>query len=152
MCATYPHVVGKWSTNSGPTMAEVALRPMMRSHQSDCSTATLGALDFVDITEEVENRLRASGIRDGMVTVFAPDKACVLVVNERESGLIADIRDTLVRLESSDTTDKRAMLGSSSVVLPATDGRLRLGVWQRVLLVELEAPQQRKIVVQVVGE
>jgi thiamine phosphate synthase YjbQ (UPF0047 family) len=44
------------------------------------------------------------------------------------------------------------MLGSSSVVLPATDGRLRLGVWQRVLLVELEAPQQRRIVVQVVGE
>jgi secondary thiamine-phosphate synthase enzyme len=125
---------------------------MMRSHQSDCSTATLGALDFVDITDEVESRLQASGIEEGMVTVFAPEQACVLVVNERESGLMADIRDTLARLESSDDTDHRAMLGSSSVVLPATDGRLRLGMWQRVLLVELEAPQERKIVVQVVGE
>jgi secondary thiamine-phosphate synthase enzyme len=124
----------------------------MRSHQSDYSTATLGALDFVDVTEEVENRLRASGIREGMVTVFAPEQACVLVVNERESGLIADIRETLARLESSEVTDQRAMLGSSSVVLPATDGRLRLGVWQRVLLIELEAPQERKIVVQIVGE
>lgn len=124
----------------------------MRSHQSDCSTATLGALDFVDVTEEVESRLRASGIREGMVTVFAPDQACVLVVNERESGLIADIREVLARLESSEVKDRRAMLGSSSVVLPATDGRLRLGMWQRVLLVELEAPQERKIVVQIVGE
>jgi secondary thiamine-phosphate synthase enzyme len=124
----------------------------MRTHQSDCSTATLGALDFVDITDEVESRLRASGIKEGMVTVFAPEQACVLVVNERESGLMADIRDTLARLESSDNAGQRAMLGSSSVVLPATDGRLLLGVWQRVLLIELEAPQKRKIVVQVVGE
>jgi secondary thiamine-phosphate synthase enzyme len=124
----------------------------MRSHQSDYSTATLGALDFVDVTDEVESRLRASGIREGMVTVFAPEQACVLVVNERESGLIADIRETLTRLESSEVADQRAMLGSSSVVLPATDGRLRLGVWQRVLLIELEAPQERKIVVQIVGE
>jgi secondary thiamine-phosphate synthase enzyme len=124
----------------------------MRSHQSDCSAATLGAFDFVDVTDEVENRLRSSGIREGMVTVFAPEQACVLVVNERESGLIADIRDTLARLQSSDTADQRAMLGSSSVVLPASNGRLRLGMWQRVLLVELEEPQQRKIVVQIVGE
>lgn len=124
----------------------------MRSHQSDCSAATLGAFDFVDVTDEVENRLRLSGIREGMVTVFAPEQACVLVVNERESGLIADIRDTLARLQSSDTADQRAMLGSSSVVLPASNGRLRLGMWQRVLLVELEEPQQRKIVVQIVGE
>jgi secondary thiamine-phosphate synthase enzyme len=124
----------------------------MRSHQSDYSTATLGALDFVDVTDEVENRLRASGISEGMVTVFAPEQACVLVVNERESGLIADIRETLARLESSEVADQRAMLGSSSVVLPATEGRLRLGVWQRVLLIELEAPQERKIVVQIVGE
>jgi secondary thiamine-phosphate synthase enzyme len=124
----------------------------MRSHQSDYSTATLGALDFVDVTDEVESRLRDSGIREGMVTVFAPDQACVLVVNERESGLIADIRETLTRLESSEVAAQRAMLGSSSVVLPATEGRLRLGVWQRVLLIELEAPQERKIVVQIVGE
>jgi thiamine phosphate synthase YjbQ (UPF0047 family) len=75
-----------------------------------------------------------------------------LVVNERESGLIADIRQTLARLESSELADQRAMLGSSSVVLPASDGRLRLGAWQRVLLIELEAAQERKIVVQIVGE
>jgi secondary thiamine-phosphate synthase enzyme len=137
---------------SDPRGTEVALRTIMRSHQSDYSTATLGALDFVDVTDEVESRLRDSGIREGMVTVFAPDRACVLVVNERESGLIADIRETLARLESSKVAAQRAMLGSSSVVLPATEGRLRLGVWQRVLLIELEAPQERKIVVQIVGE
>jgi thiamine phosphate synthase YjbQ (UPF0047 family) len=44
------------------------------------------------------------------------------------------------------------MLGATSVVLPAVDGHLRLGTWQRVLLVELREPSQRSIVIQIVGE
>jgi thiamine phosphate synthase YjbQ (UPF0047 family) len=44
------------------------------------------------------------------------------------------------------------MIGSTSVVIPAVDGRLRLGTWQRVLLVELDEPARRSFLVQVVGE
>jgi secondary thiamine-phosphate synthase enzyme len=125
---------------------------IMRTHQSDCSTATLGTLDFVDVTDEIEDRLGASGINNGMVTIFAPEPSCVLVVNERESGLLTDVRAALSRLESAQREDRQALLGSSSVVLPASNGRLLLGMWQRVLLVELDRPQQRKITVQIVGE
>jgi secondary thiamine-phosphate synthase enzyme len=124
----------------------------MRTHQSDCSAKTLRVLDFVDFTDDVETTLTESGIRDGQVTVFAPDSSCVLVVNERESGLLDDIRHAMSRLSATLSEQQRALLGSSSVVLPAAHGRLRLGMWQRLLLVELDEPRQRKIVVQIVGE
>lgn len=119
----------------------------MKTHQIECTATTTTALDFVDITDEVEEALRASGIGSGQVTVFAPHRDCAILINERESGLHTDIRAALERLGG-----KRTVVGSKSVVLPAMDGRLRLGQWQRVLLLELHGGQERSIIVQIVGE
>ena len=120
---------------------------VMRTHQIECTATTKAALDFVDITDEVQEALTASGIGSGQVTVFAPHRDCAILINERESGLHTDIRTTLERLGG-----KRTVVGSKSVVLPAMAGRLRLGQWQRVLLLELDHAQDRSIIVQIVGE
>lgn len=119
----------------------------MKTHQIECMANTKTALDFVDITDEVQEALTASGIGSGQVTVFAPHRDCAILINERESGLHTDIRTTLERLGG-----KRTVVGSKSVVLPAMDGKLRLGQWQRVLLLELDRAQERSIIVQIVGE
>jgi secondary thiamine-phosphate synthase enzyme len=125
----------------------------MRTHQVECETKTKAAPSFVDLTEEIQKALGESGISDGQVTVFSPDTTCALLVNERESGLLEDIKRAIVRLSpNGDDTRRAGMLGATSVVLPAVDGQLRLGMWQRVLLVELRAPSQRSIVIQIVGE
>jgi thiamine phosphate synthase YjbQ (UPF0047 family) len=115
----------------------------MKTHQTECTATTKTALDFVDITDEVQG----AGIASGQVTVFAPHRDCAILINERESGLHTDIRTTLERLGG-----KRTVVGSKSVVLPAMDGELRLGQWQRVLLLELDRAQKRSIIVQIVGE
>jgi secondary thiamine-phosphate synthase enzyme len=86
------------------------------------------------------------------VTVFSPDTTCALLVNERESGLLEDIKRAIARLNPNGSDARAGMLGATSVVLPAVDGHLRLGTWQRVLLVELREPSQRSIVIQIVGE
>ncbi len=119
----------------------------MRTHQIECTARTTTALDFVDITDEIQSALTASGIGSGQVTVFAPHRDCAILINERETGLHTDIRTTLERLGG-----KRTVVGSKSVVLPAMGGELRLGQWQRVLLLELEGAQDRSIIVQIVGE
>jgi secondary thiamine-phosphate synthase enzyme len=124
----------------------------MRTHRVDCTTRTNRVLDFVDITGDVEATVARCGISDGHVTVFSESPSCALVVNERESGLIEDIRNTVGRLESAGPRSDGHLIGSNSVVLPAVGGRLRLGTWQRLLLVELEKPDTRRIVVQIVGE
>jgi thiamine phosphate synthase YjbQ (UPF0047 family) len=110
---------------------------------------TQAAMDFVDITEDIQACLDDSGIRGGQVTVFSPQPSCAIVVNELESGLLADIKAAADRLGAG---RRRTMIGSASAVFPAIDGKLRLGTWQRVLLVELEGPSTRSVLVQIVGE
>jgi secondary thiamine-phosphate synthase enzyme len=124
----------------------------MRTHHSECPTTTTRTLDFVDITTDVEEVLFSSGIRDGHVTVFAQEHCCSLILNEHEHGLWRDLRATLERLERERPDELQASLGSASVVLPAVEGRLHLGMWQRLLLVELEGPTNRAVHVQIVGE
>ena len=122
----------------------------MKTHRSNCTAATAATPDFVDITDEVQDALEDSGISDGQVTVFSPHRDCPLLVQERESGLLADITQTMHRLRRS--ADASWFVGSPSIVLPAIAGRLGLGMWQRVLLVELDRPRERSVVVQITGE
>jgi secondary thiamine-phosphate synthase enzyme len=124
----------------------------MRTHRSECKKVTTAAPDFVDITDEVQTALAGSGIRDGQVTVFSPQNSCSLLVQERESGLLADIEQAMQRLGAFSDIARSTLVGSPSVVLPAVAGRLRLGMWQRVLLVELGEPRTRAVVVQITGE
>jgi thiamine phosphate synthase YjbQ (UPF0047 family) len=122
----------------------------MRTHQFQCTFRTMAVPDFVDITERVQELLDESRIVEGQVTLFSPSSGSPLVANERESGLLHDIEKTLARLGSGG--NGRPIIGSNSLVLPAVGGRLRLGTWQRVLLVELEEAGTRSVIVQIVGE
>ena len=123
----------------------------MRTHRTECTRATAAAPDFIDITDDIQTALSDSGISDGQITVFSPHRTCSLLLQERESGLLTDIEQTLTRLHTS-TTAQGTLVGSSSVVLPAVAGRLHLGIWQRVLMVELDEPRERSVVVQITGE
>lgn len=121
----------------------------MKNHAHECAVPTNGHFDVVDVTPEVAGALDASGVRHGHVTVSVRGSGCALVVNEKETGLISDIREASARFGAG-----RAGLpvGSTSVMLPAIDGALALGTWQRVLLVELDSETSRTVVVQIVGE
>lgn len=122
----------------------------MIAHCSTTSATTAGTLDFVDITGQVQAVVTESGVRHGLVTVFSLEDSSSIVVNERESGLISDLRDAIRR--AGNGNGRRPLVGSASAVLPAVDGTLRLGAWQRVMLVELSEPGERRVLVQVVGE
>lgn len=124
----------------------------MRTHRASCPVQTQNPLDFVDITGAIQDELGASEILDGQVTVFTESASCVLVVNERESGLLDDIRGAMRRMDGEELASGKSLLGSTSVVIPAVGGKLRLGMWQRLLLVELEQPGGRQVIVQVIGE
>lgn len=122
---------------------------MLTSHQEACTASTSAAPDIVDITDDVAGALETSGIKDGQVTIFCPDDGCALLVNEFETGLLDDLKRTIQRPGS---IWPRAAIGLRSVVVPAMEGRLRLGTWQRLLLVELDRPGPREVLVQILGE
>jgi secondary thiamine-phosphate synthase enzyme len=124
----------------------------METHVHVARAETAGSMDLVDVTDEIVAAISDGPVPDGHVTVFAESSGCALIVNERESGLLCDIRDTMGRLGRTGREDLRSLLGSASIVLPLKAGRLQLGTWQRVMLAELEGPAERRIVVQIVGE
>lgn len=124
----------------------------LETFETTRSYRTEEELDFVDITDDVREIVLSSGIRSGRVTLFSSATGCSLLANEHESGLMRDIRRAVAKLEAGGGTRDLLHIGASSIVIPVVERELRLGTWQRLLLVELEAAADRPIVVQVVGE
>ena len=122
----------------------------MQTYNASCIATTSTVPDFVDITSDIEAAVSAGPVAEGRVTVFAPDRNSSLIVNERESGLLEDLKGAMGRLPKREGV--APPLGSASVVLPIADGKLRLGTWQRVLLVELGEPGTRSVTLQIIGE
>ena len=124
----------------------------MATFTTDCSTATSEELDFVDITDDIEKALIDSEIVEGRVIIFSNQRDCTLLLNERETGLLSDIRNTIERLAPGNNGARSSLLGSASLTVPVVESRLGLGTWQRVLLVDLAGPAERTVSVQIVGE
>lgn len=123
----------------------------MLTHNRTCTAAANTTLGFVDITDEVQEIVASSGVTAGRATVLRADGGCALVINEQEKGLHADVQATLERLGSGNGSGPPPV-GSPSLVLPVHQGRIYLGTWQRILMIELEEPCERRFSVQVVGE
>jgi len=131
------------------------------------------ACQFIDLTDIVEERVRRSGVALGSVVVQVRHTTAAVVVQEDEPRLLEDLRDLLERwapararyhhndraVRPAASEDERpnghaharALLLGTSVCLNVAGGRLDLGQWQSVFLVELDGPRPRSVSVQVVG-
>ncbi|RSN67075.1 YjbQ family protein [Candidatus Korarchaeum cryptofilum] len=119
-------------------------------------------IQVIDITGDVEAIVRRSGISEGICLVHLPHATAALVANENERGLINDmirkIREEFVREGwEHDRIDDNAYahLASSFIgpsrAFPVFSGRILRGTWQSILLIELDGPRERNVVVTVVG-
>jgi secondary thiamine-phosphate synthase enzyme len=122
--------------------------------------------DYVNITAQVEEVVRRSGIRHGLVLVNPMHITAAVYVNDDEPGLIADIDDWLERLaphepasayrhnvgeDNADAHLKRQLM-AHQVVLPITDGKLDLGRWEQVFYAEFDGRRRKRVVVKAIGD
>jgi secondary thiamine-phosphate synthase enzyme len=124
--------------------------------------STRGAVEFVDLTGRVGEAVLKSGVRNGLVHVFAPHATGVLILTENEAGLLDDIREFFERLvpkgggyehPSNAFAHLRSILFPPDRTLPVVDGRVVFGTWQSLLFVETDvSPRRRTAVFQVIGE
>jgi secondary thiamine-phosphate synthase enzyme len=110
----------------------------------------------------VQEKVRKSGVKDGMAVIYTRHTTTAIVINENEPGLREDILELIKKLipqaagyhhdRIDDNADAhlRATLLGNSIVVPVTDGQLELGTWQRILFIELDGPRRRAVVVKVV--
>lgn len=133
----------------------------------ELSVKTNGEGDVKDITEQVEDALRSSGLKDGLVNVFVIGSTAAITTMEYEPGLIKDISSILERVapknynyihherwgDYNGHSHIRASIIGPSIVVPFKDGKLMLGTWQQIVLLELDIrPRVRKVIVTVMGD
>ena len=120
---------------------------------------------YVHITPQVEEVLRKSGVKEGMVLVSAMHITAGVYVNENESGLIEDIDQWLEHLapfrkdykhhntgEDNGDSHLNALLIHHEVTVPITSGKLDLGTWQRIFYAEFDGQRDKRLIVKVMGE
>lgn len=124
--------------------------------------STKGEIEFKDLTGKVHEVVKKSGIKNGLVHVFAPHATGVIILTEHEPNLDQDIKDFLEKIipkhgsyrhPSNAHSHLRSMLLSPDKTLPIIDGQVIFGTWQSLVFIETDVySRQRTIIMQVLGE
>jgi thiamine phosphate synthase YjbQ (UPF0047 family) len=108
--------------------------------------SALPSLTVLDITNDVRHELTSSGLESGIAYISPLDDVALVRVQERESGFFSDLEDLLTRLVPQEERDREQLLcmllGPRSEQIPFSSGELRLGTWQRILLLGFDRPAQ----------
>lgn len=123
--------------------------------------ATTAKREMIDLTVRVAKLVAAADVREGLCNVYTPHATAAIVVNENDDpNVCVDVLDALDRLIPAgiwrhDRVDGNAASHIQATILgpgetiPVRDGRLCLGRWQAIMLVELDGPRERRVVVTV---
>jgi secondary thiamine-phosphate synthase enzyme len=138
---------------------------MVATHTHNISTSGQG--DAHDLTRMVSKAVTSSDIGSGIVTVFVVGSTAGITTIEFEPGAVHDLNAVFESLAPRDgryrhhlrwgddngSSHVRAALLGPSVTIPFSDGKLHLGTWQQIMLMEFDTgPREREVIVQIVGE
>ena len=128
---------------------------------TELSIRTTAKREMIDLTARVAEVVAAAGVAEGLCSVYTAHATAAIVVNENDDpNVCVDVLDALDRLVPAgvwrhDRVDGNAASHIQATILgpgetiPVHEGRLLLGTWQAVMLVELDGPRQRRVVVTV---
>ena len=124
--------------------------------------STKGEIELTDLTGKVHEVVRNSGIKNGLIHVFAPHATGVLILTEHEPSLDRDVKDLLEKIiskhggyrhPSNAHSHLRSMLLPPDRTIPILDSQAVFGTWQSLVFVETDVyPRQRTIIMQAIGE
>lgn len=136
--------------------------------------STKGFCDIINITEEVQEIVRKSKIKDGLVNIFVKGSTAAVTTMEYEPNLVKDMEELVEKLVPENKSyhhnktwgdplvggqlgnafsHLRASLFSASLMIPLSHGQLELGNWQQIVLIDFDnRPRQREVIVKIIGE
>ena len=139
----------------------------MKTHTHYLCFETKKRQEIIDITDELEEQLRESGIREGFALVSAMHISASVFVNDHEPGLWHDILHWLEHSvapwephryrhnesgEDNAAAHLRSLTLGHEVIVPVTNGRLDLGPWQRVFYGEWDGQRRKRVIMKIMGE
>lgn len=150
------------------------LHESMKIYKQKIEVKSTTQIEFIDITDKVDEVISKSGIREGQVLIYSPHTTASIVVNHNETMLIQDFMSILYRLApvsdryshdlfelnkqvNSDGRSnghshcKAILVGSVSMTLPVEKGKITLTERQSVFLAEMDGARTRDVIVQAMG-
>jgi secondary thiamine-phosphate synthase enzyme len=138
----------------------------MKSYRKELWFNTDTRVAFVNITPDVEEALRESGVAEGIVLVNAMHITASVFINDDESGLHQDYAEWLEAIaphepvskyrhnvgeDNADAHMKRQVMGRE-VVVAVTDGRLDFGPWEQIFYGEFDGRRRKRALIKIIGE
>ncbi len=138
----------------------------MKSYRSELRFKTKHRREFINITPQVEQCLRESGINEGFVLCNAMHITASVFINDAETGLHQDFETWLEKLapekpysqykhntheNNADAHLKRSLMGRE-VVVAITDGHLDFGPWEQIFYGEFDGMREKRVLVKIIGE
>ena len=131
-------------------------------------------LDFVDITEKIQTKIKKAGIKNGVINIQSLHTTMAIIVNEAEPLLIADMKKLLEKLAprtskyahdnfeirtvnmcdgecANGHAHNKAIHLPTSTMLNVIKNGLQLGQWQRIFAIELDRSRPRQVALQIIG-
>ena len=141
--------------------------PNMKVVSDTIKLHTEGEGDMIDMTAQLSNTVKVSKIKNGTVTIFVSGSTAAVTTIEYESGLKHDFPEMLSRIVPKDVeyehdntwhdgnghSHVRSSLIGPSITIPIIHGKLTLGTWQQVVLLEMDTrSRNRTVILQIMGE
>ena len=139
----------------------------MKTHRKELWFDTPSRTAFVNITPQVEDALRESGVREGLCLVNAMHISASVFINDDERGLHHDFTQWLEKLaphepvrqwrhndtgeDNADSHIKRQVMGRE-VVVAITGGKLDFGPWEQIFYGEFDGRRKKRVLVKIIGE
>jgi secondary thiamine-phosphate synthase enzyme len=140
----------------------------MKSYRETISLHINQRMDFENITPQVQDAVRKSGIREGLCLVNSMHITSSVFINDDESGLHSDYKRWLEQLapydasptryahnrtgeDNGDAHHKRQIMGRE-VVVAITDGKLDFGTWEQIFYGEFDGRRDKRVLVKIIGE
>jgi len=129
--------------------------------------STSGSGDMTDLTQQVENVIKNSGLKSGIVNIFNVGSTACIGTIEYEPGLVKDLPEQLSKIfppgrhyaheqtwhDGNGHSHLQATLMGAGITVPFEDGQLLLGTWQQIFHLECDVRRRnRDIIVTVIGE
>ncbi len=139
----------------------------MKSYRKELWFNVPGRRDFINITPQVEECVRESGVKEGLCLVNAMHITASVYINDNESGLLKDYDEWLEELaphepvsryrhnrtgeDNGDAHLKRQIMGRE-VVVAVTDGQLDFVPWEQIFYGEFDGRRRKRVLVKIIGE
>jgi len=139
----------------------------MKSHRKELWFETPTRRAFINITPQVAEAVRESGVKEGLCLVNAMHITASVYINDDEPGLLADYEDWLEGLaphepisryqhnrtgeDNGDAHLKRQIMGRE-VVVAITEGKLDLGPWEQIFYGEFDGRRRKRVLIKIIGE